>query len=96
MRGILPMALLALLSACVKPPVHPTYEFETGYGVNVAPPAAIAADLEAYATRICGADGYEILDQIFVGDYGPSYVRIRFACAWPSHRWPSSAVPRVG
>ena len=49
MRGFLPMALLAL-SACTKPPVHPTYEFETGYGANVAPPAAIAADLEAYAS----------------------------------------------
>jgi hypothetical protein len=73
------IALFAL-SACAGP-VHPTYEFETGYGADVAPPTTIAADLQAYASQICGAAGYEVLDQIFVGEYGPSYLRIRFACA---------------
>jgi hypothetical protein len=79
------MRRLAVVAACAlgacAGPMQPTYEFETGYFPNVAPPGAIAADLGAYAVRICGEAGYTILDQIFVGDFGPSYVRIRFACA---------------
>jgi hypothetical protein len=79
MRRLWLIALFALTACAV--PVHPTYEFETGYWPNVAPPTAVAADLQAYASQICGAVGYKVLDRIFVGEYGPSYVRIRFACA---------------
>jgi hypothetical protein len=79
MRRLALMAAFAL-AACAKP-VHPTYDFEASYGTLVAPPGAIAADLDAYASRICGSAGYDVLDQVFVGEYGPSYVRFRFACS---------------
>jgi hypothetical protein len=62
-------------------PVHPIYEYEVSYAPNVPTPTAITSDLNAYASQICGSAGYDVLDQVFVGDYGPSYVRIRFACA---------------
>jgi hypothetical protein len=71
----------ALATAGCAGPVHPTYEFAASYAPNVATPTGIAAELDAYAGRICGGAGYDVLDQIFVGNYGPGYVRIRFACA---------------
>ena len=74
------LAASAALAGCVRPP-HPTYEFEALYAPAIATPSGIAADLRGYAAQICGDRGYDMLDQIFVGDYGPSYVRIRFACS---------------
>jgi hypothetical protein len=81
MRCLAVLAALTLGACALGGPVRPTYEFEASYAPNVAPPMAIAADLEAYASQICGAVGYDVLDQIFVGEYGPGYVRIRFACS---------------
>lgn len=74
-------AILACALAGCAGPRHPTYEFEALYAPAIATPSGIKADLATYAQRICGRDGYDILDQLFVGDAGPSYVRIRFACA---------------
>jgi hypothetical protein len=37
--------------------------------------------LAAYARQICGSGSYDVLDQLFVGNAGPGYVRIRFACS---------------
>jgi len=79
------MRAVALILACAlagcAAPRHPTYEFEALYAPAVATPSGIKADLAAYAQQICGKDGYDVLDQIFVGEAGPSYVRIRFACS---------------
>lgn len=73
-------AILACAVAGCAGPRHPTYDFEALYAPAIATPSSIKADLASYAQRICGSDGYEILDQVFVGDAGPSYVRVRFAC----------------
>ena len=74
------LMLLAALPACAGP-VHPTYEFEALYAPAVATPSGIHADLAAYAAQVCGSGGYNVLDQLFVGEAGPSYVRFRFACS---------------
>lgn len=68
------------LAGCAGPR-QPTYEFETAYSPAIATPSGVRADLAAYAQRICGSDGYAVLDQLFVGEAGPSYVRIRFGCS---------------
>jgi hypothetical protein len=69
-----------LLAACAKPP-HPVYEYETGYeGPGVASPQALEQELHDYAALVCGGRGYDVLDQVFVGEAGPSYARFRFAC----------------
>jgi hypothetical protein len=60
---------------------HPAYEFEALYAPAIATPSGIKADLAAYARQICGSSGYDVLDQLFVGEAGPGYVRIRFACS---------------
>jgi hypothetical protein len=73
------LACLAVLAGCASPR-HPTYEFEALYAPAVVTPSGLKADLAAYALQICGG-GYDVLDQIFVGEAGPSYVRIRFACS---------------
>jgi hypothetical protein len=73
------LGFLAALAGCAAPP-HPTYEFEALYAPAVATPSGLKADLAAYAAQICGG-GYNVLDQIFVGEAGPSYVRVRFACS---------------
>jgi hypothetical protein len=72
--------LIATLAGCAGP-VHPTYEFEALYAPAIATPSGIRADLDAYAGRICGSVGYDVLDQLFVGEAGPGYVRVRFACS---------------
>jgi hypothetical protein len=72
------LACLVMLAGCAAPP-HPTYEFEALYAPAVATPSGLKADLAAFAAQICGG-GYDVLDQIFVGEAGPSYVRVRFAC----------------
>jgi hypothetical protein len=74
------LVLGAALSGCAGP-VHPTYEFEALYAPAIATPSGIRAGLAAYAERICGRAGYDVLDQLFVGEAGPGYVRIRFTCA---------------
>jgi hypothetical protein len=61
--------------------IRPVYEFQANYGDAVATPARITKDLDAYAAQICGKGDYEMLDTLFVGDLGPSFVRIRFACS---------------
>lgn len=68
------------LEACAGP-AHPTYEFEAGYAPAVVIPSSFRADLKAYAVQVCGRSGYDVLDQIFVGEYGPSYVWVRFVCS---------------
>jgi hypothetical protein len=68
------------LAACAGPR-HPTYEFEALYAPAIATPSGIKADLAAYARQICGSGSYDVLDQLFVGNAGPGYVRIRFACS---------------
>jgi hypothetical protein len=68
------------LAACAAPQ-HPTYEFEALYAPAIATPSGIKADLAAYARQICGSGSYDVLDQLFVGNAGPGYVRIRFACS---------------
>ena len=73
------VAVFAALTGC-NLPTHPTYEFEALYAPAVATPSGFKADLAAYAAQICGG-GYAVLDQVFVGEAGPSYVRIRFACS---------------
>ena len=75
------LAVLLALAGC-NLPIHPTYEFEALYAPAVATPSGINAALAAYASQICGSDpyGYTVLDEVFVGEAGPSYVRIRFAC----------------
>jgi hypothetical protein len=78
--GVISVLAAAALAACALPR-HPTYEFEAGYAPAIATPSGIMADLRGYAAQICGGSGYDVLDQLFVGDYGPSYVRIRFACS---------------
>ena len=72
------LSLLVALAGCAAPP-HPTYEFEALYAPAVATPSGIRSDLAAYAAQICGG-GYDVLSQLFVGEAGPGYVRIRFAC----------------
>jgi hypothetical protein len=79
MRAIVP--ILAMAMAGCAAPAQPTYEFEALYAPALATPSGLKADLAAYAQRICGRDGYDVLDQLFVGDAGPGYVRIRFACS---------------
>jgi hypothetical protein len=74
------LMLLAVLGACAAP-IHPTYEFEAYYAPAIATPSGIESDLAAYAGQVCGESGYDVLDQIFVGEGGPSYVRVRFACS---------------
>lgn len=74
------LMLAAALAACAGP-AQPTYEFEALYAPAIATPSGIKADLAAYAGQICGRDGYDVLDQLFVGEAGPGYVRIRFACS---------------
>jgi hypothetical protein len=74
------------LAACALPhiphvPRQPTYEFEAAYAPAIATPSGIKADLAAYAENICGPGGYEVLEQLFVGEVGPNYVRIRFGCS---------------
>jgi hypothetical protein len=61
--------------------IRPIYEFQANYGDAVATPSRITQDLDAYAAEICGTAAYETLDTLFVGDLGPSFVRIRFACS---------------
>lgn len=73
------LLLAGTLAACIGR--HPTYEFEALYTPAIATPSGIKADLAAYAARICGEDGYNVLSQLFVGEAGPSYVHIRFACS---------------
>ena len=74
------IALVLLLAACAKPR-HPTYEYETGYwGAGVASPQALDQELREYASLVCGGRDWDLLDQQFVGEYGPSYARFRFAC----------------
>jgi hypothetical protein len=77
MRVVLIVA--CALAACA--PRHPTYEFEALYAPAIATPSGIKADLAAYARQICGSGSYDVLDQLFVGEAGPSYVRIRFGCS---------------
>jgi hypothetical protein len=73
------LVLVATLAGCAGP-AQPTYEFQGLYAPAIATPSGIKSDLAAYASQICGRDGYDVLDQLFVGDAGPGYVRIRFAC----------------
>ena len=78
------MRAAALIFACALwgcIPRQPTYEFEALYAPAIATPSGIQADLAAYAQQICGGSGYNVLDQLFVGEAGPSYVRIRFGCS---------------
>jgi hypothetical protein len=74
------LVLVATLAGCAAP-AHPTYEFEALYAPAIATPSGIKADLAAYARQICGSGSYDVLDQLFVGNAGPGYVRIRFACS---------------
>ncbi|HEX2113670.1 MAG TPA: hypothetical protein VHM01_04620 [Alphaproteobacteria bacterium] len=74
------LVLAAAVAGCAGP-VHPTYEFEALYAPAIATPSGINSDLAAYAAQICGRGDYDVLDQLFVGEAGPSYVRIRFACS---------------
>ena len=74
------LLLVAALAGCARS-VHPTYQFEALYAPAVATPAGIKSDLAAYASQICGTGGYDVLDQLFVGEKGPGYVSIRFACS---------------
>lgn len=77
-RSVIVLAL-ALLGACARP--HPTYEYETGYlGPGVASPQALKEELHEYASLACGGRDYRVLEQMFVGEAGPSYARYRFAC----------------
>jgi hypothetical protein len=77
----LPIFMLAGVLAACAGPAQPTYEFEALYAPAIATPSGIESDLAAYAGQICGREGHEVLDQVFVGEAGPSYVRIRFACS---------------
>lgn len=70
----------SLLGACAPRDIHPTYEFRADYGPAIATPEGIRRDLDDYATPICGRGDYRILDRVFVGDGGPSYVRVLFGC----------------
>jgi hypothetical protein len=81
MRSIRAMVVVAVALAACTGPVHPTYEFEAAYVPLVATPSAIAADLRDYARQICGRGGHKVLDQLLVGEGGPNYVRVRFACS---------------
>lgn len=70
----------SLLGACAAREISPTYEFRAGYGPGIVTPAAIRRDLDDYAAPICGHGDYQILDRVFVGDGGPSYVHVVFGC----------------
>ena len=74
------LGFLAVLAGCAGP-VQPTYEFQALYDPAIATPSGIKSDLAAYASQICGQGSYNVLDQLFVGDAGPGYVRIRFGCS---------------
>lgn len=77
---IVVLMLGCALGACA--PRHPTYDFETGYlGPGVASPQALDSELRDYASLACGGRAYRVLDQVFVGETGPSYARFRFICS---------------